>query len=412
MKNSVNPWKIAKKQLDNIAKLLDMDKKVLKKLSQPDNFLEKFISIRMDNGIKKRFKAYRSQYNNTLGSYKGGVRFHPQVNRDEVMALSMWMTWKCSLVNIPFGGGKGGITVNPKKLSSKELEKLARGYVKSFSNFLGEDKDIPAPDVGVSSQIIDWMTKEHIKNGGTKAGFTGKSVSLGGSKGRTQATGRGGYFILERLKQKLNLIPCQTSIIIQGFGNVGYWFAQEAFKKGYKIVGLSDSKGGILSNKFKRLNPAAVLEHKEKTGSVIGFPQTKTISQQQLLEQRVDVLAPAALEGVIHQNNVDKIRAKIIIELANGPVDSSVDYILKSKNIIVIPDILANSGGVIVSYFEWRQNKENKFWTEQKVNQRLKHKIIKSLDDVWNIARERKIDMRTAAYVRAVSRIVKEMQNS
>ena len=324
----------------------------------------------------------------------------------------MWMTWKCSLVNIPFGGGKGGVIVNPKKLSSKELEKLARGYVKNFSNFLGEDKDIPAPDVGVTSQIIDWMTNEHIKNGGTKAGFTGKSVPLGGSEERTQAAGRGGYYILERLKQKLNLIPRQTSIIIQGFGNVGYWFAQEAFKKGYKIVGLSDSKGGILSNKFKRLNPAEILEHKKKTGSVIGFPQTKTISQQQLLEQRVDILVPAALEGVVHQDNVDKIRARIIIELANGPVDSSVDYILKSKNIIVIPDILANSGGVVVSYFEWRQNKENKFWTEQKVNQQLKRKIVRSFNNVWNIARERKIDLRTAAYILAVSRIVKAMQNN
>lgn len=410
MKNSINPWEMTKKQLNNIAKLLDMDKKVLKRLSQPDNILEKFISIRMDSGTKRRFKAYRSQYNNTLGPYKGGIRFHPQVNRDELMALSMLMTWKCSLVNIPFGGAKGGIIVNPKKLSSKELEKLARGYVKSFSNFLGEDKDIPAPDIGVTSQIIDWMTNEHIKNGGTKAGFTGKSVPYGGLKGRMQATGKGGYYILERLKQKLNLIPRQTSIIIQGFGNVGYWFAQEAFKGGYKIIGLSDSKGGVLSNKFKRLNPAEVLEHKKKTGSVIGFFQTKTISRQQLLEQKVDILVPAALEGVIHQNNVDKIKAKIIIELANRPIDSSVDYIFKNRDVIVIPDILANSGGVIVSYLEWRQNKENKFWTEQKVNQQLKYKIIQSFNDVWNVARKRKIDLRTAAYILAVSRIVKAMQ--
>jgi len=402
MKNSVNPWKMAKKQLKEIAGLLDIDKKILKRLSRPDNILEWLIPVQMDNGINKKFKAYRSQHNNSRGPYKGGIRFHTQVNKNEVKALSMWMTWKCALVDIPFGGGKGGIKVDPKKLSDAELEQLSRKYIEHLAPYIGENKDVPAPDIGVGSQVIGWMLDEALKHGLTKAVLTGKPLELGGSQGRIKATGQGGFFVLDELSKNIKLK--EKTIIVQGFGNVGYWFAKIAFENGYKIIGISDSQGAILNS--EGLNPDQVLKHKNQTGSVKNFSQAKNIEIDKILLQATEILAPAALEGVINKNNALEIKARVIIEMANGPVTPKAEKILEKNNIIVIPDILANSGGVTVSYFEWYQNKNQEKWTEQKVEEKLREKIIQAFTQVWKTSKQKNINPRMAAYVSAVSRIV------
>jgi len=396
-----NPWLSAKKQLKQVAKIINLDKNVLKRLSRPDRVFCFSLPIKLDNGRTKKFLGFRSQHNNSRGPYKGGIRFHPQVNKNEVKALSMWMTWKCALVDIPFGGGKGGIKVDPKKLSNVELEQLSRKYIEYLSPYIGENKDVPAPDVGVGPQVIGWMLDEAIKHGLTRAVLTGKPLELGGSQGRVKATGQGGFFVLDELRKNINLK--EKTIIVQGFGNVGYWFAKIAFENGYKIIGISDSQGSILNP--EGLNPDKVLEYKNQTGSVKDFPQSKNIETDKILLQPTEILAPAALEGVIDKNNALEIKAKVIIEMANGPVTPKAEKILEKNDIIIVPDILANSGGVTVSYFEWYQNKNQEEWTEQKVEEKLKEKIIKSFNEVWETSKKRSISLRMGAYVSAVSRV-------
>jgi len=402
-----NPWTSSKKQLKQVAKIIDLDRNILKNLSQPDRVLCFSLPIKLDNGKTKKFLGFRSQHNNKRGPYKGGIRFHPQVNKNEVKALSMWMTWKCSLVDIPFGGGKGGVKVDPKKLSDVELEKLSRKYVEHLSPYIGENKDIPAPDVGVGPQIIGWMLDEALKSGLTKAALTGKPLELGGSQGRTKATGQGGFFVLNEFNKKINLE--EKTIIVQGFGNVGYWFAKIAFENGYKIIGISDSHGAILN--AEGLNPDEVLKYKKETGSVENFSQAKNIEVDKILLQPTEILSPAALEGVINKNNASEIKAKVIIEMANGPVTPKAEKVLEKNNIIIIPDILANSGGVTVSYFEWYQNKNKEQWTEQKVEEELKKKIIPAFNQVWEISKKRNINLRMAAYVSAISRVAGLINN-
>jgi glutamate dehydrogenase (NAD(P)+) len=425
-----NPYKNAVKQLNEVGKILKLDKKTIDKLSKPKNLIKKKISIKLDNGKKKTFQAFRSQHNDSRGPFKGGIRYHPQVSEAEVKALSMWMSWKCSVVGIPYGGGKGGIICNPKKMSETEIERLSRAYIKAIAPYIGPWVDVPAPDVNTNPQIMAWMIDEYntmvndqwsmIKNYSSPyACITGKPVELGGSKGRTQATGQGGVYVLEKLTRKLNLKPSETTIAVQGFGNVGYWFARLAHKQGFKITAVSDSKGGVYLK--SGLNPDAVLDCKKEKGTVSKclFKNGKKITNEELLEMKVDILVPAALENVINTKNAKKIKAKAIIELANGPVTPEADKILHKNKIILVPDILANAGGVTVSYFEWCQNLSGFYWEKEQVLNRLKKIMDKAFDTWWDKYDKIKNQKskiknlntpRMAAYAAAVDRVVKAMR--
>jgi len=406
----LNPYKNAIKQLNNVAKYLEIDKSILDKLRTPDKVIKVDLKVKMDNGKYKIFKAFRSQHNNARGEYKGGIRYHLQVTEDEVKALSIWMTWKCSVVGIPYGGAKGGIICDPKKMSKEELECLSREYMKAIYKYIGPKVDVPAPDVNTDSQIMDWMRDEYEKQVGKKAPgvITGKSVEKGGSLGRTEATGLGGFYILEQLVKVEELEKKQTRIAIQGFGNAAYWFAVFAKKAGYKIVAVSDSKGGIYGS--KGLDPEKVMAYKQKTGSVVGYKGSKQISNQGLLELKVEILVPAALENQITKENVEKIQAKYIIELANGPVIPEADKILHKNGIINLPDILCNAGGVTVSYFEWVQNMKNEKWSKDKVFKKLKKIIGQAFLEMWEVYNLKKVNPRMAAYILAVDRVVKAMK--
>ncbi len=415
-----NPFTNATKQLENAAELLNLNKNILEILKNPKGVLEVSIPIKMDSGETKVFKGYRSQYNDALGPFKGGIRFHPKVNLSEVKALSAWMTWKCAVVGLPLGGGKGGVVVDPKKLSAKEIEKLSRGYVQAMKDFIGPEKDILAPDVYTNPQIMAWMMDEfsRIKGYNVPGFVTGKPIEVGGARGRKFSTAQGGIYVLEKAVKGLKMNSEKTIVAIQGFGNAGSFVAKILSALGYNIVAVSDSHGGVeLSQKFikskaesqKRnsLNIKEVIKFKKKTGSVVGFPGTKTITNEQLLELDVDILIPAALENVITEKNASRIKAKLIVELANGPITPEADIILEKKGVIVVPDILANAGGVIVSYFEWVQNLQNYYWTEKENISKLKTIIEKSFDKIWAKKECSNISMRLAAYMVAVERVAK-----
>ncbi len=440
-----NPFQNAQEQLGKATKYLKVPADVLRVLREPQKVLEINIPVRMDNGEVRVFRGFRSQHNNALGPYKGGIRFHPGVTKEEVMALSMWMTWKCAVAGIPFGGGKGGVIVNPKELSAGELERLSRGYARLIAPIIGPKIDVPAPDVNTNPQIMEWMVEEYrqwatenfpvhdslrensrgshkssrrsqartakILSPTSLAAFTGKPVELGGSLGRTEATGRGGVFILNELSKHLDVSKKELGIAIQGMGNVGCFFAELAVEQGYRIVALSDSKGGIAVRDEKKdgLDPKKVMAWKEKTGSVVGFPGTKTITNEELLELNVEILVPAALENVINEKNAGRIKAVAVIEMANGPTTPEADEILAKNGVVVVPDILANAGGVTVSYFEWEQNMKGEKWTEDKVNDRLKAKMIRAFGEVWDVREKKKLDLRKAAYILAVDKVAKAM---
>lgn len=417
---SKNPFTNATKQLENAAELLNLNKNVLEILKNPKRVLEVSIPVEMDSGEIKVFKGYRSQYNDALGPFKGGIRFHPEVNLSEVKALSAWMTWKCAVVGLPLGGGKGGVIVDPKKMSDKEIEKLSRGYARAMKDFIGPEKDIPAPDVYTNPQIMAWMMDEFSKTKGYNVPgvVTGKPLEIGGARGRSFSTAQGGIYVLEKSVKKLKLNSQKTTAAIQGFGNAGSFMAKILSALGYNVVAVSDSKGGIemsqksvkskvKSQKSGCLNIKDVVKFKKETGSVVGFPGAKTITNEQLLKLDVDVLVPAALENVITKENAGQIKAKLIIELANGPVTPEADIELEKKGVIVIPDILANAGGVIVSYFEWVQNLQNYYWSERENISKLKAMIEKSFDEVWGKKECLNINMRLAAYVLAVERVAK-----
>lgn len=375
----------ALKQLEKANKLINLDKEFIEKLKQINKILEADINS---------YKAYRVQHNNLLGPYKGGIRFHPTVDLDEVKSLAFWMTFKCAIANLPLGGAKGGINCNPKKLSKKEIEELSRKYVQAFYKYLGPKKDIPAPDVNTSSKIMDIMVNEYEKLTGdkTKASFTGKSLNNGGSEGRESATAQGGIFILQEKFPNLN------KVVMQGFGNAGMFAAK--LLKNKKIIAVSDSKGAIYDE--NGLNIEKLIKIKKQTGSVLNYEAEKI---NNLLELECDILIPAALENQITEKNANKIKAKVILELANGPTTPEADEILFKKNIIVIPDILANSGGVTVSYFEYLQNLNNEHWTIEKVNNKLKENIIKSYESILEISKKYNCDLRTAAYITALEKL-------
>lgn len=410
MKNDA--FKNAVKQLENAAKVIDLDESILEILKHPKRILTVNIPVLMDSGKIEVFKGYRSQYNDALGPFKGGIRFHPDVNLSEVKALSAWMTWKCAVVGIPYGGGKGGIIVDVKKLSNRELERLSRGYIQALRDFISPEKDIPAPDVNTDPQIMAWMMDEYSRMQGynVPAVVTGKPIEVGGTRGRKFSTSQGGIYVFEKIAEKLEMDPKKIKIAIQGFGNVGYFAAEILFALGYNVVAVSDSRGGIVleDGEEKTLSVKDILKYKEKTGSVVGYPGTRDISNEDLLELDVDVLMPAALENVITEKNAEKIKAKLIVELANGPVTPEADKILEKKGVTVVPDILANAGGVIVSYFEWVQNLQNYYWSENENIGRLKEIIENAFDEVWGKkCCYENCSLRLAAYALAVERVAK-----
>lgn len=405
-----NPFSNAMAQLNAAAKVMGLDPGVLKALQKPQRVLEVGIPIQMDNGTMKTFTGYRVQFNDARGPFKGGIRYHWETNLNEVKALAFWMTMKCAVVGIPYGGGKGGITVNPKELSADELERLSRGWVQAMYQYIGPWKDVPAPDVYTTPQIMTWMTDEYSKLAGqwTPAAFTGKPIEVGGSEGRGFSTSQGGVYVLEELAKKMNIVPRRTLVTVQGFGNAGALAAKILSKAGYIIVAVSDSKGGIVNMKGLDIN--AVAKHKAAFGSVVDFAGSKPVDNKKILELPVHILVPSALESVITEKNAGRIKAKAILELANGPTTPEADVKLFKRGIHVVPDILANAGGVTGSYFEWVQNLYGDHWTEKIVLDKLKPIMVQSFNQVWDMAKKHNVNLRTGAYMVAIERIVKAMK--
>lgn len=426
----MSPFQSALTQLEQAAKLVSLDAAILKILETPQYTHERTLTITMDNGEDRSFHAYRVQHNNSRGPYKGGIRFHPQVDLEEVKALALWMTIKTAVVDIPFGGAKGGITVDPKKLSTRELEELSRGYARAFFDILGPEKDVPAPDVNTNAQIMNWMADEythvacsmkHITQEGKlklQGTFTGKQLGNGGSEGREEATGYGGFVVLQQLLRILRptpyLLHTPPTIAVQGFGNVGYFFASHAQTAGYKLISIADSRGAILDKRALGMDPKNILKTKQErgliggcycVGSVCDCENYTQISNEEMLGLPVDVLVPAALEGVISEKNAGNVKAKILLELANGPTTPEGERALLDKKTVVVPDVLANAGGVATSYFEWQQNMAGETWGKEKVLLALKVKMEKAFAEVWQIATELNCDLRTAAYALALKRL-------
>jgi len=407
----LNPFEVAQRQLDECAKILKLDSNVHAMLRVPMRELHVSLPVRMDDGSMKVFQGFRVQYNDARGPTKGGIRFHPDETIDTVRALAAWMTWKCALLDLPLGGAKGGVICNPKEMSQGELERLSRAYIDSIWQFIGPDKDVPAPDVYTNPQIMAWMMDEYSKIiGKNQFGvITGKPISLGGSCGRGDATACGGMFTVREASKVCGIELKKATVAVQGYGNAGYYaayLAKELFSS--KIVAVSDSKGGIFRK--EGLDPEKVREHKAKTGSVVNFPNTKRISNEEILELEVDILIPAALENVITKRNGSNIKAKIVAELANGPTTPDADDILYKKGIHVIPDFLCNAGGVTVSYFEMVQNFNMCYWEEEEIRQRLDKKMVTAYHTTLDASKKYRINMRQAAYVVAVGRVVEAMR--
>ena len=386
-------------------------KKALEKVLEPQRVIKDKLSI-TGGGKKKTFQAFRIEHNDARGPFKGGVRFHPNVNQDEVQALATLMSLKCAVAGIPYGGGKGGVAVDPKVLTEEELKDLSIAYAKLIAPYIGPWKDVPAPDVNTNGQIMSWMLEAYEKKVGYQAPgtFTGKPIELGGSLGRTEATGQGGVYVLEEYVKVRKLQKTKTKIAVQGFGNVGYYFAKLAAKLGYKIVAVSDSSSGVYSP--KGLNIEALAKYKDEGNAFKDYPvkgDMKLITNSELLELAVDVLVPAALENAITKENMEKISADAIIEMANGPTTTEADHYLSERGTDVIPDILANSGGVTVSYFEWVQNLNGYYWTKERVNEELKKLITKAFTDIDKVKKEKRISYRRAANYLSLKRIIDAM---
>jgi glutamate dehydrogenase len=402
---TLNAFEIAQRQFSDAADILGLDEGVRKKLRTPERCLTVAVPTRMDDGRLEVFVGHRVQHNTTRGPAKGGIRFHPNVTLDEVKALASWMTWKCATVGIPYGGAKGGITCNPKEMSQGELERMTRRYASEISVIIGPEKDIPAPDVYTNAQTMAWIMDTYSMNKGyaVPGVVTGKPLALGGSLGRNEATAQGCVYIIEEAAKKLGIDLKTATAVIQGYGNAGSIAAYLLHDLGVKVIAVSDSRGGILNT--QGFDPRKVLEFKNQTGSVVGFPGTEPISNEEILKLKCDILVPAALENCITLKNAAKINAKIVAEAANGPTTPGADEILFDRKIVVLPDILANAGGVTVSYFEWVQNVQELYWDIEDVNSRLKKIMTRSFNDVYAIHKDKKINMRKAAYVLAVGRV-------
>jgi len=406
-----NPFEVAQRQLDEAAEVLQLDPAVHELLRWPLRELHVTLPVRMDDGSTKIFHGFRVQYNDSRGPTKGGIRFHPDETIDTVRALAAWMTWKCAVVDIPLGGGKGGIICNPKELSQGELERLSRAYIRQVGRILGLEKDVPAPDVYTTPQIMAWMADEFsFMKGYNEFGvITGKPLALGGSAGRGDATARGGIYCLREAGKVLGIDLKGATTAIQGYGNAGAFGHKLGVELlGLKVVAVSDSKGGIYNP--KGLEYKAVLAHKEKTGSVVGFPGAEKITNEALLELDVTVLMPSALESVITASNASRIKAKITVELANGPTTPEADKILYDNGVYVLADFLCNAGGVTVSYFEMVQNAYDYYWTEELVHERLDAKMTSAFHAVHQAAQSHKVHNRLAAYLVAVARVAEAVK--
>lgn len=407
----LNPFKMAQRQLRIATEALGYPSEIYEALAEPMRTLEVNFTIRMDDGSLKSFKGFRCQYNDARGPCKGGIRYHPEETADTVKALAAWMTWKCSVVNIPLGGGKGGVICNPKEMSPAELERLSRAYIDHVGRIIGPDKDVPAPDVYTNPQIMAWMMDEFSKlHGHNVPGvITGKPVPVGGSEGRGDATARGCVYTTREAAKRLNVDLKDATVAIQGFGNAGQHLALlMSGLMGSKIVAVSDSRGGVMN--MGGIDPEKIVDWKNSTGRVGGFEGTDEISNEDLLKMDVDVLMPAALENVITKENASAIKAKIVSEAANGPTTPDADDILYENGAFVIPDFLCNAGGVTVSYFEGVQNAMNYYWDLEEVHQKLDRIMTKAFNDVYEAHLKHKVHMRTAAYMVAVRRVVEVMR--
>jgi glutamate dehydrogenase (NADP+) len=401
-------------RLDRIGAQAGIRREVIEVLRQPQATLTAAFPVRMDDGSSRYFIGYRCRYNDILGPNKGGLRFHPAVTLEEVQALALWMTIKCAVVGLPYGGGKGGVVVDPKSLSHLELERLARAYIRAIADFIGPDTDIPAPDVYTNERIMGWMVDEYqaIKRVHAPAVITGKPICLGGIPGRSEATGRGAFIVTQQLAERVGLQPATTRVAIQGFGSAAYPVALLLQRAGYRVVALSDSKGGIYSD--DGFDVESIHRDKQATrqvrgvyceGSVCHAVRHEKITNEELLESDVDVLIPAAVEAVIGPHNAARIRARYIVEVANGPILSAVEEPLRERGVTIVPDVLASAGGVIVSYFEWVQNRQGEVWTLDRVHERLAAQLVGAFGQVWDLAAGHRWALRDAAYALALRRI-------
>jgi glutamate dehydrogenase (NAD(P)+) len=400
-----NPFEIAQRQFDNAAKYLDLKAGIKAKLRVPKRELTVYFPVKMDDGSIQMFTGHRVQHNLARGPAKGGIRYHPDVTIDEVRAMAMWMTWKSAVVGIPYGGAKGGVVCNPKEMSQRELERLTRRFTSEIIMLIGPESDIPAPDVNTNAQIMAWImdTYSMTKGYSVPAVVTGKPVEIGGSLGRREATGRGVMFTTREALKHLGMPTERIRVVVQGFGNVGAIGAQLLQELGCTVIAVSDSRGGIYNP--KGLNVEDVMRHKAETGMVAGYPGTDEITNEELLGLDCEVLVPAALENQITEENAARVKARVIAEGANGPTTPEADDILFDKGAFVIPDILANAGGVTVSYFEWVQGLQSFFWSEDEVNNNLEKIMVKAFQDVLAISQRREVNMRVAAYILAIDRV-------
>jgi len=406
----------ASSRLKKALKYYSISEEAIIRLQSPKASIIVSIPVRMDNGSLRIFQGYRVRYDDTRGPGKGGVRYHPQVNLDEVQSLAFWMTFKCALLNLPFGGAKGGITLDPKELSKPELERLSRGYIEAIADFIGPDTDILAPDVYTNAMIMGWMMDQYsiIQRKVSLAVVTGKPIAMGGSQGRESATGTGAFYIIQAILAKFGRTPQETSVAVQGFGNAGATIAELLAQAGYRIVAISDSQGGLYRE--KGLDVTSILGYKKEHHNIKGIychgtvckiedQEVEVITNAELLSLDVDILIPAALENQITADNAASIKAKYIFEVAKGPISSDADEILESKGITVFPDILVNAGGVTVSYFEWVQNRSGLYWSATEVNQRLQQRMVEEMKNTWKISQDYGVSVRTAAYVLGLTRL-------
>ena len=400
-----NPFRLAQQQLHKVADTFGIDERLVNVLQECKKAVEVSIPTSLDDGSIRAFRGYRVTHNIARGPSKGGIRYHPDVTLDEVKALSMWMTWKCALMNIPFGGAKGGIACDPKKLSGTELQKMTRRYTSEIINEIGPEKDIPAPDVGTDGRVMAWIFDTYSMNKGHSVlgVVTGKPLNIGGSLGRLEATARGALYIIREAVRKQGATIAGQRVVVEGFGNVGLYLARFLAQEGATVIGVSDSAGGV--HNPKGIDVESAIAHKQETGSLTGLKDTERLTDDELLLLECDVLAPCALEQVITSDNADKVKAKIICEGANGPTTPAADEILEDRGVLVLPDVLANAGGVVVSYFEWVQGLQEYFWKEDEVNARLNDISTRAFNETWATRESRGTSMRMAAYGLAVNRV-------
>ncbi len=400
-----DPWEMALEQFERAARYIPLKRGIREFLMYPRRELTVHFPVKMDDGSVRIFTGYRVHHSTVLGPTKGGIRYHPDVTLHEVRALAMWMTWKCAVAGLPYGGAKGGVACDPKRLSPAELERLTRRYATEISVLMGPESDIPAPDVGTTPQVMAWIMDTYSMHRGysVPAVVTGKPVSVGGTVGREDATGRGCALVTREAAKTVGMPLGEARVVVQGFGNVGYHTARILHRMGARVVAVSDSRGGIYNP--AGFDPEAVQDHKRKTGTVVDFPGAQNVTNEELLELPCDILVPAALEGQIHRENARRIRARVVVEGANGPTTPEADDLLSQRGVLVVPDIVANAGGVIVSYFEWVQDLQSFFWDEEEVYERLERMLVRSFHRVVEVAKAHGVDLRTAALIRAIQRV-------